>query len=153
MTVVPHSYATPADLQMTGLPAAYFTGDLSPTTDQQQTFLNQAAALMDSYIAANPDLSLPLSPPFDPMLVKCNVDLAVFDMAVQRGYNPESPDSGLKIRYDMQLKWLKDLASARAKLQQQATAPNPLGKQPFMISARSRGLRNWGGNIGGGGGM
>ena len=152
MTVPIESYAQLADLPMTGLPVAYFTGDLAQSADQQQTFLNQAAATMDGYMAANPNLSLPLSPPYDDQLIQCNVAIARFKMVLQRGYNPESPDSGLKIDYELQMKWLRELAAARIKLQRQTTGPNPQGKQPFMLSAHSRGLRNWGGNIRGSGG-
>jgi phage gp36-like protein len=152
MVVPIRSYAQVADLPMTGLPVAYFTGDLAQSNDQQQTFLNQAAAKMDGYIAANPNLSLPLSPPYDDQLIECNVALARYKMILQRGYNPESPDRGFKDDFDAQIKWLHDLAAARVKLQAQATQTNPLGKQPFMVSAGSRGLRNWGGNIRGSGG-
>jgi phage gp36-like protein len=152
MSVPVQSYASLEDLQSTGLPIAYFTGDLAPTPDLQQTFLNQTARTMDGYMAANPNITLPLLPPYDDQLIQCNVSLARYRMVLQRGYNPESPDVGIKQDNDAQMKWLHDLSAARVKLQFQATGPNPQGKQPFMVSARSRGLRNWGGNIRGSGG-
>lgn len=149
MTVLAQSYAQVADLPLSGLPVAYFTGDLAQNTDQIQTFLNQAAATMDGYMAANPAITLPLSPPYDPQLIRCNVNLARFEMIQQRGYNPESPDVGLKISADTAMKWLRDLGEARASLSRQVTGPNPKGAQPMMVSSFPRGLRNFSGGVGG----
>lgn len=146
------AYATTADLQNIGLPPAFFTGDLSPSPSQQQQFLDEGAAHIDSLIAVCPDITLPLAAPFDPMLVRANVAIAVWNMLAWRGYNPESPtDISIRTRYEDALKWVNLVATARAKLTGQITKPQSLGLQPDMVSNESRGLRGWSGFVGSGG--
>lgn len=146
------AYATTADLQNIGLPPAFFTGDLAPNSAQQQQFLDEGAAHIDSLIAVCSAITLPLVAPFDSMLVRANVAIAVWNMLAWRGYNPESPtDISIRTRYDDALKWLNLVATGRAKLTGQITAPNPLGVQPDVVYNQSRGLRNWSGYSGSGG--
>ena len=145
------SYAQPSDLQNIGLPAAFFTGDLSPSLAQQQMFLDEAKSHIDSLIDVCSDITLPLAPPFDPMLIRCNVAISVWNMLAWRGYNPESPtDVSIRVRYEDCLKWLDKIATGRAKLKNQVTKPNPMGQQPEVMCSEDRGLRNWSGFVGSG---
>lgn len=146
------SYANVFDLRLMGLPRAFFSGDLAPDEAQQQTILDAASAYIDTLIQSNPNIALPLSPPYDPSLVKATVVIAVWDMLSVRGYDPENPtDRSIRVRYEDTVKWLDKIANGRAMLQRPVPPPNPQGPQPMMASNSPRGLRNWRGSVGFGG--
>jgi len=152
MPVPVQSYAQIADLGTCGLPRLFFTGDLAPTVDDQQTVLNEVAAMIDGLIDACPDITLPLSTPYDPTLIWANKVIAAWRFLSNRGYNPENPtDNSVRMQHDDAMKWVDKIATSRAKLKRQVTAPNPIGVQPDVVYNESRGLRNWGGYVGSGG--
>jgi len=139
-------YATQAQIP---LQPEFFTGDLAPTPQQVTDALEQASDFMDGYMAANPDITLPLSEPYDHTLVMQCGAIAAWLLVAARGYDPESSDLSVHLRYKDALKWLERLQEARVVLVNQNTRPQAAGLQPTIFSNPTRGLRNWGGGVGG----
>jgi len=143
------AYADPNDLQDIALTEQFFTGDLSPTSNAVIKALVNASAYIDSFLAANPAITLPLQPPYDPMLVQCCASIAAWNLVAHRGYDPNSTDESLRTLKTDADKWLAKLQEGRVVLKRQVTAPQPLGMQPRVISNADRGLRNRSGRVGG----
>ena len=143
------SYATQDQIP---LQPEFFTGDLSPSSQQVQDALDMASAFMDGFISANPDITLPLSPPYDMTLVmQCGI-IAAWYLVAARGYDPDSSDETIHARYKDAVSWLQKLQEARVVLTGQTnTRPQAAGLQPTIMSNPTRGLRNWGGIVGGSG--
>ena len=145
-------YCNIADLQTGGLPQGFFQGDLAPSPSVQQSVIDQCAAHIDSLIDSNPDITLPFAQPYDPMLVRANIALAIWELISIRGYNPSNPtDVSLRIRYEDTMTWVNKVATARATLVHQKTKENPKGVQPDVLGNAPRGIRNWSGSVGGSG--
>jgi phage gp36-like protein len=152
MAITLNAYCGLADLKSVRINPGFFTGDLSPTDDACAQALNDAKGMIDSKIAVSSAITLPLSEPYDPNLVKANAVLAIWDLMSVRGFNPDSStDKAVRMRYDDAMKWLTAISENRAKLQQ-VTSNRIEGVQPDIINSCDRGLRNWNGIVGSGGG-
>src|SRR5947209_12252974 len=100
-------YATPADLAQLGLPAAALTGI---STDDQQTALDAASSIVDSYLAAR--FNLPLVAPFPADLVQATCSFAAYTLLSRRGYNPEAgSDQNIRLRYEDARRWCEGVAA------------------------------------------
>jgi phage gp36-like protein len=104
------SYATVDDVKELGLPAAA----LEELTDAQiQGQLDTTAGVIDLYLGQAVDL--PISAPYPEWLRRCNIDLAVCEIFLFRGYNPEEFDSSYKERCRKWMDILEDIAGGGLK--------------------------------------
>ena len=154
--VIPNeSYSSVEDLQERGAPRQFWNQPLTPNVRAQQLALNSAADEINSYISVKIPISdtFPwLAQPYDNRLIQANIDIAMFTLIGNRGYNPENPaDVTYEIRRDNTVKWLQRVADGKAKIKLQPSYANSTGAQPMISSNHSRGLRNWSGNISGNG--
>jgi phage gp36-like protein len=146
------AYADPDDLKDIGLTDQFFIGDMSPNGPAVLKALVNAAAYIDSIIAVNPHITLPLAKPYDPNLIRCNASIAAWTLVNRRGMDPENESMKcLHQLRDDDVKWLDRIANGRAVLQRQITKDQPQGVQPMMTSNQDRGLRAWSGRVGSGG--
>ncbi len=105
----PSQYAQPADLQSVGLLGTFL--QTVPVADQTAA-LKAASAIMDSYLGQQ--FTLPIQQwSFDVQQYCCWITAYV--LVQQRGYNPgNAAEETFKERYDISMKWLKDVANGIA---------------------------------------
>ena len=143
------AYATPDDVKDLSLLDQFFTSNLAPDAKAILKACIAASSVADGYLAANPNITLPLSPPYDPALVQAVCDVVAYRLVAKRGYDPNTEDASLRERFDDAIKWFGKVQENRIVLVRQATKVQPQGPQPQMFSNPPRGLRNWTGGIGG----
>jgi phage gp36-like protein len=109
-------YATTTDLGRLGLPAAAL---VNVPTAVQDAHLTAQGDRIDTYLRSQH--TLPLGAPFPREVVECNAVMAGYAILQNyRGYDPSAVDDGFRLRYEDCLDWLKDLASGKASLSQDA---------------------------------
>lgn len=135
-------YADEASLSKAINPSA-LTGVDSPT---KLAAIDGASRQIDSFLRAKFKLPLVL---VGADIRKACIDIAIYDVMVGRGYNPEAgADPGIKDRMDAAFKWLKLISEGKAVPDvtdsSPAAAEGRPGARPIIISASSRGFSNRG---------
>lgn len=107
-------YAVPTDLVVYGAQSAALA---SFTSDQQQSALDSASAIADSYLSAK--FTLPLTA-YGTDLKEAVCKIAAYNLLSARGFNPESgADANIRLRYQDAISWLKGVA--KGEITPQAT--------------------------------
>lgn len=75
--------------------------------------LEMASGLADSYISNR--YAVPVSP-IPAALTRVVVDIAVYEILLRRGYNPETYDTNYRLRYEDAIKWLEAIYQRAADL-------------------------------------
>jgi phage gp36-like protein len=75
--------------------------------------LEMASGLADSYISNR--YAVPISP-IPAVLTRAVVDIAVYEVLLRRGYNPETYDTNYRLRYEDALRWLQAIYNREADL-------------------------------------
>lgn len=105
-------YATIAQLEAQGLPAAALSGI---SDDQKTAALVAASAEVDAFLRDRGPL--PLTSADDPALVQRTIDIACYRLLARRGYNPEDPaHSVIRGGYEDAMAWGRDVAAGRVVL-------------------------------------
>lgn len=130
-------YATIADLQVSGLPAAAFGGSTAGNPITQNAALTRASALADTYLRDR--YHLPLAEPYDAALIDAVCQIASYRLMTLRGYNPDSgADRVIRQGYDDAIEWLTRVARGQATLDvREATPP---AEQPAIITSEPVGF-------------
>lgn len=127
-------YATSAELQNFGLPAAALTGISTAIQDQHLTL---ASGRVDSYLRGR--YSLPLTAPYPDEIKSAVCSIAAYTLLKRRGYNPDAYDSNFRDEYLSTLEWLDALSQGRVNLDVEADAtPNVQEGRPSVYSAGYR---------------
>jgi len=133
--LAPTPYATISDLTTTGIVVAAL-GTLS--TLQQQAFLDEANAKIDSYIGAK--FKLPLVS-WGADLRGASVSMSAFSAIAMRGFDPE--DEGDKVfasRKNEALRWLEQIAKGEVTpvvVDSTSGGTGGAGGNPFTAQART----------------
>lgn len=127
------SYATLDDFDALALPLSAF-GQMNKAFIQKA--LLAASALADFYLRDK--YTLPLAPPFDPLLVDAVCAIAAWRVLARRGFNPEAgEDKVVRQLYMDALDFLKQLSNGKGALDvRQAT---PAAMEPLVSSNPTRG--------------
>jgi hypothetical protein len=142
------------------LPETFFAGPLAPSTDTKQSAIDRVSRRVDSRIASNPNITLPLVEPVDDALLDAVYAMVGLELLMLRGFDPERGiDNGVYLRAKSAEQWVKDLAAGRATLHTVdgsgnvtgVSPPNPEGVQPDVIGNLPRNLRAVSPHIGGNG--
>ncbi len=125
------AYATPADLTTSGLPATAL-GSLTPA--QQQAALDNASALVDSYLRGR--YALPLVA-WGVEVTQATCALAAYYALSIRGFNPASgADTLIATRHEQALQWLERVQKRAAHPDVTPAAGNsPTYDQPLVLSS------------------
>jgi phage gp36-like protein len=84
------------------------------TDGQKTTALDQAAAVVDSYIGNV--TTLPLTS-YGEDIRGAEAKIADYEMLSRRGYNPDGgSDGNIRLRYEDALRWLESIARGNARL-------------------------------------
>lgn len=113
-------YATIADLELLGLPAAALG---SVSADVKNAHLTAASELADSYFVAR-GYAIPLAS-WGTELRQAIAQIAAWTLLINnRGVNPEDPSTAAIARaHDQALAWIKDVGRNDATLNAAKTAP------------------------------
>lgn len=102
------AYCTVQDLKDLGLPEEALE-EIDDTLLQGQ--LDTTQGVIDVYLGSR--YTLPLVAPYPEFLRRVNIDLAVCEIFLYRGFNPEEYDSNYMERCDKWMAMLEDISSGR----------------------------------------
>lgn len=129
------AYATTADFQSLGLPAAAVVNVPSSVQDEH---LEAQASAIDAYLRGR--YTLPLATPYPRAIVDCNCVMAAYAILQNyRGYNPDEFDAGFRQRYEDCMMFLRDLAKGLANLDVAADATPEREGRPRIATQEQRG--------------
>jgi phage gp36-like protein len=102
--------------------------------------LEMASGFADSYLSNR--YAIPISP-IPGALVKCVVDIAVYEVLLRRGYNPETYDTNYRVRYEDAKSWLEAIYNRDADLPGVAelttVSPSGAARAPRVLTRPERG--------------
>jgi phage gp36-like protein len=103
-------YATEQQFRDLGLPSSALEEVTSGMIDLH---LQMASGFADSFLANR--YPIPISPT-PSALVRCVIDIAVYELLLRRGYNPETYDTQYRTRYEDAKSWLEAIYNRDADL-------------------------------------
>ena len=101
--------------------------------------LQMASGFADSFLTNR--YTIPISP-IPSALVRCVIDIAVYELLIRRGYNPETYDTQFRARYDDARTWLQAVYAREADLPGVSETPSGAsgtGRAPRVITKSQRG--------------
>lgn len=101
-------YCTVQDIKDLGLPAEALE-EIDDTLIQGQ--IDTTAGVIDVYLASQ--YVLPLAEPYPEFLRRVNIDLAVCEIFLYRGYNPEEYDDNYAKRCERWMAILEDVSTGK----------------------------------------
>ena len=97
-----------------------------------EAFLEVASNLIDSYLANQ--YELPLTFPFDLSIVQACISIAVYNLLLSRGINPNNDNDQLYANdYESKISWLTKLSTGKISINNKSNSPNNLLGKPFII--------------------
>ncbi len=127
------SYATIEDLKECGLPAGALAG--LPFTVMDRA-LQDRSDYLDGYIGDA--ATLPIAPPYPPVLVRMVCHLAAWDLLLIRGFNPAaSGDAAIQYRAEAAERWAVRVANKQVTLN--VNQASPPSEQPSVETNCPRG--------------
>ncbi len=131
-------YADKGELSDLGLR----TGALEEITDETlDEHLQAASGIIDSYIGAR--YTLPLGTPYPMVLKRVCVTIAVYEILLWRGFNPETYDTNYKDQYTWAMDWLDKVNRGLIGIPGIITTPSPGGDSMSSPLVYSRPMRGW----------
>jgi phage gp36-like protein len=82
--------------------------------DAQDTALEAASRVVDSYIRNRGGTPMPDPVPYELRRATCAI--AAWDLITARGYSPQGMDQAVQLRYESTIVWLRDIAAGKAQL-------------------------------------
>lgn len=130
-------YATDQQLRDLGLPSSALEEVSSGVIDLH---LQMASGFADSYLSNR--YTVPIASP-PAALVRCVIDIAVYELLLRRGYNPETYDTQYRARYEDARTWLEAVYNREADLPGLSETPSSgasgTGRAPRVLSREERG--------------
>ncbi len=137
MSVTPNAYATVEYFRLNAPSAQAF---VNTSDDVIQSGLNRRSRFMDGYLMRK--FLLPLVS-WEDDLRGAVTDMTAYDAMVVRGYNPESADVTLRMRFEDALSWAKSIPLNTTPLvvdSSGGTTPGVNALTPNVTSAEQRGF-------------
>ena len=130
------AYATTTDLTQVGI-SAEALADIA--AGDQEAAIDAASAVVDSYLRSR--FTLPLTE-FGDDLTRATCVLAVYDLLVVRGYNPEAGAADqVRLRYEDVLRWLERVSAG--SITPAVTDSSSTGAARAAPRAASNTARGW----------
>jgi phage gp36-like protein len=122
------AYATRAEMYSMGIAQVAITG---MSTDDQDTALEAASRMVDSYV--RPRGGVPFPDPAPAELKRATCVIAAWDLLTSRGHSPQGMDQVIQLRYESTILWLRDVATGKAQLDYENDAtPSTVEHAPLI---------------------